>query len=151
MSLLWLPIFMSIQISTACVSGCMCPSGLVSDGKGGCISEDDCPCTHNGITYQPGQTIKVDCNTWYVHLTSIKHLTQNICITKPLKNVWPFSSLPTSVCQSRKWQCSTNQCDGTCSIYGDGHYITFDEKLYTFNGGCEYILAQVNIYIFSLR
>ncbi|XP_042564035.1 mucin-5B-like [Clupea harengus] len=101
---------MSVQISTDCVSGCMCPSGLVSDGKGGCISEDDCPCIHNGVPHQPGETVKVDCNT--------------------------------CVCQARKWQCSTNQCHGTCAIYGDGHYITFDEKLFVFNGGCEYILVQ---------
>ncbi|XP_062405924.1 mucin-5B, partial [Sardina pilchardus] len=97
-------------ISTECVSGCMCPTGLVTDGKGGCISENDCPCTHNSVLHQPGDSIKVDCNT--------------------------------CVCKDRKWQCTFNQCHGTCTIYGDGHYITFDEKLYTFNGGCAYILAQ---------
>ncbi|XP_076880262.1 mucin-5B-like [Brachyhypopomus gauderio] len=50
-------------ISTECISGCMCPSGLLSDGKGGCIKEDLCPCVHNSILYQPGDTINVDCNT----------------------------------------------------------------------------------------
>lgn len=48
-----------------------------------------------------------------------------------------------STCKDRRWQCTTNQCRGTCSIYGDGHYITFDEKQYVFNGNCEYTLAQV--------
>lgn len=56
-----------------------------------------------------------------------------------------------SVCQERKWQCTTNQCHGTCAIYGDGHYMTFDEKQYMFNGDCEYILAQVNIFICFLK
>ncbi|XP_006893418.1 PREDICTED: mucin-5B [Elephantulus edwardii] len=49
--------------STRCVSGCVCPSGLVSDGRGGCIAQEDCPCIHNEATYQPGATIRVDCNT----------------------------------------------------------------------------------------
>ncbi|XP_036400140.1 mucin-5B-like [Megalops cyprinoides] len=97
-------------ISTECVSGCVCPAGLVSDGKGGCIKEELCPCVHNGVPYQPGDTIKVDCNT--------------------------------CTCKDRKWQCTTNQCHGTCAIYGDGHYITFDGKRFTFNGDCEYTLTQ---------
>uniref|UniRef100_A0A3Q2HF40 VWFD domain-containing protein n=1 Tax=Equus caballus TaxID=9796 RepID=A0A3Q2HF40_HORSE len=49
--------------STHCVSGCVCPPGLVSDGSGGCVAEEDCPCLHNEATYKPGETIRVDCNT----------------------------------------------------------------------------------------
>ncbi|XP_050971216.1 mucin-5AC [Labeo rohita] len=97
-------------ISTECVSGCVCPSGLVSDGKGGCIAENLCPCFHNGVAYQPGESIKTDCNT--------------------------------CTCKDRRWTCTTNQCSGTCSIYGDGHYKTFDEKRYVFSGNCEYSLVQ---------
>lgn len=53
-----------LQVTTGCSSGCMCPSGMVSDSEGSCIKPEDCPCVHNGIAYQPGGTIKVDCNTW---------------------------------------------------------------------------------------
>uniref|UniRef100_A0A8C5YE09 Mucin-5B n=1 Tax=Microcebus murinus TaxID=30608 RepID=A0A8C5YE09_MICMU len=49
--------------STHCVSGCVCPPGLVSDGAGGCVAEEDCPCVHNEASYRPGDTIRVDCNT----------------------------------------------------------------------------------------
>ncbi|XP_060923656.1 mucin-5AC-like [Limanda limanda] len=97
-------------MTTGCVSGCMCPHGLVSDGKGRCIKPEACLCDHNGIPYQPGETTRVDCNT--------------------------------CTCKDRKWICTTNQCDGTCSVYGAGHYMTFDQKRFTFDGNCEYVLTQ---------
>ncbi|XP_049449990.1 mucin-2-like [Epinephelus fuscoguttatus] len=97
-------------VTTGCVSGCMCPSDLVSNGKGGCIKPEACFCVHNGISYQRGETTKVDCNT--------------------------------CTCKGIKWECTTNQCDGTCSVYGAGHYMTFDQKRFTFDGTCEYILTQ---------
>ncbi|XP_075422975.1 mucin-5B-like [Ascaphus truei] len=96
--------------STKCVLGCVCPHGLVSDGKGGCIAEEQCPCIHNDATYQPGEKIKMSCNT--------------------------------CTCKDRMWQCTDNPCLGTCAVYGDGHYMTFDGKRYRFSGDCEYTLAQ---------
>ncbi|XP_070985514.1 mucin-2-like [Oncorhynchus clarkii lewisi] len=48
----------------------------------------------------------------------------------------------TCTCKDRQWQCTTHLCDGVCAIYGEGHYITFDEKRFNFNGNCEYTLIQ---------
>uniref|UniRef100_G3NQD7 VWFD domain-containing protein n=1 Tax=Gasterosteus aculeatus aculeatus TaxID=481459 RepID=G3NQD7_GASAC len=93
-----------------CMSGCMCPAGLLSDGEGGCIKEEDCPCTYNGDSYESGKTVLVDCNT--------------------------------CTCKSSKWECTDRDCDGTCIIYGEGHYITFDEKKFSFNGDCGYVFTQ---------
>ncbi|NXR81113.1 MUC5A protein, partial [Pycnonotus jocosus] len=96
--------------SSQCTSGCVCPDGLVLDGKGGCIPEEECPCIHNEAMYQPGEKITFDCNT--------------------------------CVCKNRKWECTKDQCLGTCAVYGDGHYNTFDDKRFSFNGNCEYTLVQ---------
>ncbi|KAM3920273.1 mucin-5AC-like [Leptodactylus fuscus] len=96
--------------ATKCIPGCVCPPGLISDDKGGCIYEDDCPCIHNGAMYKTGTTIQVKCNT--------------------------------CVCEKRKWECTNNTCLATCTVYGDGHFITFDGKIYNFNGECQYTLTQ---------
>ncbi|XP_009978300.1 PREDICTED: mucin-2-like, partial [Tauraco erythrolophus] len=48
----------------------------------------------------------------------------------------------TCTCQKGVWNCTEDVCYGTCIIYGNGHYITFDGKFYDFDGSCEYVAAQ---------
>ncbi|KAL8169992.1 UNVERIFIED_CONTAM: Mucin-2 [Gekko kuhli] len=50
------------HFQTECISGCVCPDGLIDDGRGGCVEEEDCPCVHNKEFYAPGERIDVDCN-----------------------------------------------------------------------------------------
>ncbi|XP_070621293.1 mucin-2 [Erythrolamprus reginae] len=98
------------HFQTDCISGCFCPDGLIDDGQGNCVEEDDCPCIHNQEFYPNGETINVDCNT--------------------------------CTCQKGSWKCTNKACHGTCTIYGSGHFITFDGKFYDFDGHCEYVASQ---------
>ncbi|MBN3322769.1 MUC2 protein, partial [Atractosteus spatula] len=48
----------------------------------------------------------------------------------------------TCTCKAGQWQCTKEKCPGTCTIYGSGHYITFDEQRFGFDGDCGYVAAQ---------
>ncbi|XP_041417847.1 mucin-5AC-like [Xenopus laevis] len=51
-------------------------------------------------------------------------------------------SCKTCTCRNRIWNCTGDTCLGTCAVYGDGHYYTFDSNRYGFGGDCQYVLAQ---------
>uniref|UniRef100_A0A8U7M631 Mucin 2, oligomeric mucus/gel-forming n=1 Tax=Corvus moneduloides TaxID=1196302 RepID=A0A8U7M631_CORMO len=63
---------------TECVSGCVCPQGLFDDGRGGCVEQKNCPCSHNNDWYSSGEKIKVDCNTCTCQKGTWK-CTDNVC------------------------------------------------------------------------
>ncbi|KAL2093190.1 hypothetical protein ACEWY4_010502 [Coilia grayii] len=45
-------------------------------------------------------------------------------------------------CNSGRWNCTENKCPSTCNIYGSGHYQTFDDQRFAFNGDCGYVAVQ---------
>ncbi|XP_043569123.1 mucin-19-like, partial [Chiloscyllium plagiosum] len=45
-----------------CVSGCVCPPGLVEDYDGNCIARENCSCLFSGEVYSNGRQIQRDCN-----------------------------------------------------------------------------------------
>ncbi|NP_001316017.1 von Willebrand factor precursor [Oryctolagus cuniculus] len=49
-------------VSAGCVSGCLCPPGMVRH-ENKCVALERCPCFHQGREYAPGETVKMDCNT----------------------------------------------------------------------------------------
>ncbi|XP_067236751.1 uncharacterized protein [Chanodichthys erythropterus] len=48
----------------------------------------------------------------------------------------------TCTCKRGTWICTENKCPGVCTIYGSGHYKTFDQQRFGFRGDCSYIAAQ---------
>ncbi|XP_050959098.1 mucin-2-like [Labeo rohita] len=96
--------------SLDCLSGCQCPSGLLDDGRGYCVKQENCPCKHDGQFYAPGSEITIDCNK--------------------------------CTCRKGNWNCTDKKCPGLCTIYGNGHYVTFDQQIFSFKGDCSYIAVQ---------
>ncbi|XP_068580289.1 mucin-2-like [Cebidichthys violaceus] len=60
----------------------------------------------------------------------------------------PGSQIPDQcnicTCKSGRWECSNKKCPGTCIIYGSGHYNSFDQRTYGFQGHCAYVAMKNN-------
>ncbi|XP_072277628.1 mucin-5AC-like [Pyxicephalus adspersus] len=98
--------------STQCMSGCVCPPGTVLDD----LHESAC------IPVE-----KCPC----VHNNDLYSPGETI-----------QAKCNTCTCKNRIWDCTKNTCLGTCTVYGDGHYLSFDNRRFRFNGNCWYTLAQ---------
>ncbi|XP_022108235.1 SCO-spondin-like [Acanthaster planci] len=55
-------------------------------------------------------------------------------------------------CLGGRWDCTTNECNATCSVSGGHHFKTFDGSNYLFpaSGSCEYLLAELTDPNFSI-
>lgn len=134
-----------------CVGGCECPPGLYLH-RGICLKKDDCPCYHRRRTYQPGDKIQQRCNTWWASVQIMRLCFLFIYIPLwwlmiffwfcDLYFIFP-SSL--SVCKTGEWQCTSEKCEGQCTLIGAVQITTFDKKQYLLNGGnCPFIAVEVS-------
>ncbi|XP_048463275.1 otogelin-like protein [Rhincodon typus] len=46
------------------------------------------------------------------------------------------------ICVGGTWNCTENDCPAECSVTGDIHFKTFDDRVYAFHATCQYILAK---------
>ena len=59
------------------------------------------------------------------------------------------TSLPFSMCNMGRLECTEIECSATCSLVGYNHVTTFDGQMYDFDVGdteCTYSLVQVRAY-----
>jgi hypothetical protein len=91
------------------VSGCACKGSTVYDKlKDQCVEVSECGCQYYGESYKKGDKMKIKCVEYQ--------------------------------CISGKWEkqdTTGEKCTSTCTVYGDPHFITFDNLHYTTQGDGE--------------
>ncbi|OCT57106.1 hypothetical protein XELAEV_18003984mg [Xenopus laevis] len=50
-------------VGAGCISGCVCPDGLLDDGNGGCVHESACPCSYNSQVFHHGSRLIEECKS----------------------------------------------------------------------------------------
>ncbi|XP_018420398.1 PREDICTED: mucin-5B-like [Nanorana parkeri] len=109
--------------------GCTCLKGMYLVDNEKCVLPEDCPCSYKGKSVPAHQTYKVDdilCK----------------CIRGILE--CPNHDVPekSTTCKKRTWACTNKHCPKTCTVYGNGHLISFDQSRKEFSGDCDYVLVQ---------
>ncbi|NXG51109.1 OTOG protein, partial [Psilopogon haemacephalus] len=120
-----------------CVSGCVCPPGLVKHGDV-CLDADECPCSWKGKEYFPGDKVISSCHTCICQHGSFQcsfHPCPSMCTAYGDRHYRTFDGL-------------TFDFVGTCKVYlVKGTSISFSvviENINCFNTG---IICRKNIFI----
>nr|XP_016853067.1 PREDICTED: IgGFc-binding protein [Anolis carolinensis] len=118
--------------SRPCVEGCECEGGfLLSGGK--CVPRADCGCFLEGRYFEKGEAFwQPDC---------VSHC---ICAENGNLVCNPKSCPEGQLCKVQDGALGCHVPEkATCHIYGDPHYVTFDGRLYHFQGGCNYTAVKL--------
>ncbi|XP_023570329.1 zonadhesin [Octodon degus] len=114
-----------------CQPGCICNPGFLLSGSQ-CINASSCNCIYGNKSYKPGEK-------WFS-----PNCTEHCSCQPGGRMECQLSQCGThTVCQLQNDQYGCHPYGtATCMVYGDPHYVTFDERHIAFTGKCTYILAQ---------
>ncbi|XP_073844457.1 crosveinless 2-secreting protein [Musca autumnalis] len=109
------------------MDGC-CPRCITSEVRSECIL--------NGKTYQNNETWNVDtCRSCRCTGGNIR-CSEMRCPAVKCRSNEELKVLPGECCP----KCI--ETAGTCTVFGDPHFKTFDGKFFSFQGSCKYLLAS---------
>ncbi|XP_030338606.1 otogelin [Strigops habroptila] len=122
----------------ACVSGCVCPPGLVKHGDV-CLDADECPCSWKGKEYFPGDKVISSCHTCICQHGSFQctfHPCPSMCTAYGDRHYRTFDGL-------------TFDFIGTCKVYlvkgtSSTNFSVIIENINCFNTG---MICRKNLFI----
>ncbi|XP_059522530.1 IgGFc-binding protein [Myotis daubentonii] len=146
------------QCPDNCAEGCQCDPGFLSDGQA-CVPIEKCGCYHNGVYYEPEQTVLIDsCRQQCVchagkglvcqnYSCEAGHVCQSVagilsCVKELCHGV---TCRPQETCQEKGGHgvCVPNY-EATCWLWSDPHYHSFDGWDFDFQGTCNYVLTTTS-------
>ncbi|KAJ8006893.1 hypothetical protein DPEC_G00111940 [Dallia pectoralis] len=148
-------------LQDAPTEGCGCPEGTHLNEERRCVPSAECPCHYPGGVTPPG-LVALDgrqCQCANGQLQCSKDCDglmedhRGLCVTVDNctcefsgKVIDARQSVQTNcrtcTCHEGQWTCVDEECPGSCQVYGNGHYQTFDSKWYRYDGNCQYTLVK---------
>ncbi|CAN2388047.1 hypothetical protein PRIEUP_LOCUS14773, partial [Pristimantis euphronides] len=114
-----------------CYDACACDEGYKVSAVS-CVRSDECGCNWEDGYYPKGEFLGKDCKT------------RCNCSASKMECHQIDGCDVGSTCEMNSvlWSCRPIHYV-SCTLYGDSHYITFDDQAYTFNGLCGSRMAGV--------